>query len=144
MSAVSFLTTLYKDNKIVNFCTNATAVIGFVALMWQGGAWATGQIDEYFAKADEVAQLKTGQVAMTNEQKEQRGILERQGRQLDFIYYDSMKREKANLEREIFELRSRANRSGADNARLQQLVEDLRDLNRRIQEQEARIRGQRP
>ncbi len=133
---------LYTTNRIVKFCTNGTAIIGFLLLLWQGGAYATGQVDEYFAKAADVRALQEGQNDARQEQKAQRGLLERQGRQLDFIYYDSMKREKSNLENELFKLRSGV-RSGTIQARIDQLVEDLRDLKDRIRLQEAKIRGQR-
>lgn len=134
---------LYKNNKIVKFCTNWTAILGFIAVTWQGGAWAVDLIDGRYAKEADIQLLKVGQEDFRREQKEQRFILERQGKQLDFIVYDAMKREKTNLEREVFELRSRTNRTPAQNARLEQLVDDLRDLNRRLREQEEVVRGQR-
>jgi hypothetical protein len=142
MSGLSNARELYNTNRIVKFCTNGTAILGFVIILWQGGAWATEQVDSYFAKAADVRNLQSGQDNAFKEQKEQRSILERQARQLDFIYYDTMKREKSDLEREIFNLRSRP-RTGVENARLEQLVDDLRDIKRRIQQQEAVIRGHR-
>lgn len=133
---------VYATNKLVKFCTNGTAILGFLVLLWQGSAWAVNAVDDYFAKAADVRALQRGQQEAIVEQKEQRMILERQTRQLDFIYYDTMKREKSNMDREIFELRSRT-RTGAEEARLQQLIEDLRDIKERIRQQEAVVRGHR-
>lgn len=133
---------LYTTNRIVKFCTNGTVVLGFLGVLWQGGAYATNQVDEYFAKAADVRTLQKGQNEARQEQKDQRQLMERQGRQLDFIYYDSMKREKTNLQSEIFKLRS-GPVSAAIRGRIDQLVDDLRDLKDRIRRQEAKIRGQR-
>ena len=84
--------------------------------------------------------MQAGYDNVLKEQKEQRGLLEQQSRQLDFIYLDTMKREKSRLESEIFKLRAKV-RSAIEDARLQQLIEDLRDLKVRLREQEDRIRG---
>lgn len=125
---------LYKNNKIVKFCTNWTAILAFIGATWQGGVWAADLANSYVTKiADERSQIVLAGLA--KEQQEQRGLL-------NFIYYDSLKREKSNLEREIFELRQR-NRNAADNARLEQLKEDLEDLKKRLRQQEEIVRGQR-
>ena len=130
----------YNSNRVVRFCTNGTAILAFVAAVWQGGAWAANQVDGYFAKSSDLSTLQAGYDNVLKEQKEQRGLLEQQSRQLDFIYLDTMKREKSRLESEIFKLRAKV-RSAIEDARLQQLIEDLRDLKVRLREQEDRIRG---
>ena len=126
---------LYTSNKIVKFCTNGGIVLAFIGALWQGTAWAYEQFDGRFARVADVQQLQRGQ-----EQAIQQ--LEQQGKQLNFMYYDSMKREKSTLRREIYDLRRKPNKDMDEEATLAEMVEDMKSLQRRLDAQEGVISGQ--
>lgn len=143
MSTVSILSSLYKENKFVKIATNLTAIITAFTVIGGLGVNAAEAVDEYFAKVADVRALQNSQVQIQNEQQTQRLLLERQSKQLDFIYYDSMKRERTNIEKELFDLRRKQNRTGDEQARLEQLQDDLADIKARILQHESLLRGNR-
>lgn len=143
MSTISVLSSLYKENKYVKLATNLTAIITIFTLVGSLGVNAAEAIDNYFAKVADIRALQNSQVQIQTEQQTQRQLLERQSKQLDFIYYDSMKRERAAIEKELFDLRRKTNRTGDEQARLEQLQDDLADIKSRILQHESMLRGNR-
>lgn len=126
---------LYTSNKIVKFCTNGGIVLAFIGALWQGTTWAYDQLDGRFARVADVQQLQRGQEQAIEQ-------LQRQGKQLDFMYYDSMKREKSTLRREIFALRSKPNKTPNEQAELAEMIENMVSLDRRLLALEEVISGQ--
>lgn len=143
MSTIGVLSSLYKENKYVKLATNLTAIITAFTLIGSLGVNAAEAIDNYFAKVADIRALQNSQVQIQTEQQTQRLLLERQSKQLDFIYYDSMKRERTAIEKELFDLRRKTNRTGDEQARLEQLQDDLTDIKARILQHESLIRGNR-
>lgn len=133
---------LYKEHKFVKLATAITTVGTAVTLVVGAGVKAAEFVDDRYAKVADVQSLQHSQTQIQREQQEQRSLLERQSKQLEFIYYDSMKREQANIEKEIFELRRKAELSGDERANLRQLLDDLAEIKQRIHQSELTIRGQ--
>ena len=133
---------LYKEHKFVKLATAITTVGTAVTLVVGAGVKAAEFVDDRYAKVADVQCLQHSQTQIQREQQEQRSLLERQSKQLEFIYYDSMKREQANIEKEIFELRRKAELSGDERANLRQLLDDLAEIKQRIHQSELTIRGQ--
>jgi hypothetical protein len=142
---------LYDSNKIVQICTNGTVILSFVAVVYQGYDWTVSTAEEklsIYATSASVQALQKEYNTIIGEQQSQREILvthsanlAKQTRQLNFIYYDSLKREIIVMEREVFALNSNSNRNGIEDARLHELIGNLNNLRARFVEVEKIIRG---
>lgn len=131
---------MYSGNRLIKWVTNTTAVLALFGMIGGGIVQGASFVDDRYVKVMEYKALKENQDASRKEQSEQRSLLERQGRQLDFIYLDSLKRDRDNVKRELLELRRLARTSEIE-ARIGQLVDDLRAIEIRVREQEDLVRG---
>ncbi|TFH08905.1 MAG: hypothetical protein E4H14_05560 [Candidatus Thorarchaeota archaeon] len=138
-NVVSSAKELYGRNKIVKWATDITAVLTLLGIVGTGLVKGASYVDNRFVKATDYKALKENQDATRTEQLQQRSLMERQGRQLDFIYLDSLKRDRENIKKELLNLRS-ATQSAEIAARIGQLVDDLRALEIRVRDQEDVVR----
>ncbi len=138
-NVVSSAKELYGRNKIVKWATDITAVLTLLGVVGTGLVQGASYVDNRFVKATDYKALKENQDATRTEQLQQRSLMERQGRQLDFIYLDSLKRDRENIKKELLNLRS-ATQSAEIAARIGQLVDDLRALEIRVRDQEDVVR----
>ena len=151
MSIFDQIKSIYDGNKVVQICTNGTVILSFVAVVYQGYDWtvntAEAKLSKY-ATTSAVHNLQNGYKTIIAEQQTQRVILQthseslaKQSRQLDFMYYDSLKRDIVAMEREVFALNSNSRRSGIEDARLHELIGNLNNLRARFAEVEKAVRG---